>query len=406
MAEAAVRHPSRADWSIMSIMIDTAEPSEHAVSRSPLRFAAIFLGFAVFLLFLWISRPIFIAAFLGLLFAASIMPAVSWLHRYHVPRALAAALLVAAFFALMTGIATLLAPVLQQQGLELQQKLPEAIDRIDHELLRRHILTNALEGGVPPPEAVKVTPARTAALRSVQAETAAAAATLRRSPLRVILGQQLGAMIPYLFPVFSTTVALITGLILVVFLTIFFAADPETYAAGVLHLVPHPHRERGAEVMATMGRSLRAWLVARSIAMLTIGVVVTAVMAVLGVRAAVALGVIAGLLEFVPVFGPIIGAIPAIALGFVDSPQKALAVLIAFIIIQQLEGNVLIPLLLQRAVEVPPALSLIGIASLGMVLGVLGVVIAEPLVAVMLVAVKMLYVAPLLHDTSVPEETV
>jgi len=345
--------------------------------NSPLRFATIFLSVGVFLLFIWISRSIFIAAFLGILFAVSIMPAVEWLHRFRVPRGLGAAAIVALVFALLAGIAVLLAPVLQQQGVELQQKLPEAIDRIDRELLKRHILPNAAD-----------------------------AATQQHSPLRGILRQQAGAVIPYLFPFFSTTIASMTGLILVIFLTIFFAADPKTYTEGILHLLPRAHRERGGEVLATMGRSLRAWLVARSIAMVTIGAIVTAVMAILGVRASVALGVIAGLLEFVPVFGPIIGAIPAIALGFVDSPQKALAVLIAFVIIQQLEGNVLIPLLLQKAVEVPPALSLIGIASLGIVLGVLGVVIAEPLVAVALVAVKMLYVEPVRHDATVQPETV
>jgi predicted PurR-regulated permease PerM len=378
----------------------------HAAWRSPLRFAAIFFGVAALLLFLWISRPIFIAAFLGLLFGVSISPAVAWLHRYHVPRGIGAALLVGALFAGLTGIAFLLAPVLQKQMLEVKERLPEAIDRIDQELLSRHVLTNALEGGNPPPAAIRVTPARTAAERAVQAQTASEAAVLRRSPLRVILGQQLGSAIPYLFPVFSTTITAVTGLILVIFLTIFFASEPDVYTRGVLHLVPHVHRARATEVLATMGRSLRAWLVARSIAMVTIGIVVTVVMALLGVRAAVALGVIAGLLEFVPVFGPIVGAIPAIALGFVDSPQKALTVLIAFVVIQQLEGNVLIPLLLQRAVEVPPALSLIGIASLGIVLGVLGVVIAEPLVAVTLVAVKMLYVEPQMGDTVAADETV
>lgn len=387
-------------------MNDSMPDPWRAAWRSPLRFAAIFFGVAVFLVFLWISRPIFVAAFLGLLFGVTIAPAVEWLHRYHIPRGVGASLFVALLFAALTGIAFLLAPVLQQQTLELKQKLPEAIDRIDRELLNAHVLTNALEGGQPPPAAVRVTPAKTAALRAVQAQTASEAAILRRSPLRVILGQQLGSAIPYLFPVFSTTIAAGTGLILVIFLTIFFAANPDVYTRGVLHLVPHGSRARATEVLATMGRSLRAWLAARSIAMVTIGVVVAAVMAVMGVRAAVALGVIAGLLEFVPVFGPIIGAIPAIALGFVDSPQKALAVLIAFVVIQQLEGNVLIPLLLQRAVEVPPALSLIGIASLGMVLGVLGVVIAEPLVAVTLVAVKMLYVEQEMGDTVAAEETV
>jgi predicted PurR-regulated permease PerM len=389
---------------IASVIEDavTAE-SWRASWRSPLRFAAIVLGVLVLLLFLWVSRSIFVLAFLGLLFGVSIMPAVDWLHRFRVPRGVGSALVVALFFAALAEVVALLAPVLQEQARELQQRIPEAIDRIDRELLRRHILTNALEGGQPPPAALKVIAAKTAAQRAVQDQTAADAAALRRSPLRVILGQQLGAVIPYLFPFFSTTLAALTGLILVVFLAIFIAADPEIYKRGVLHLMPRAHRPRANEVLQTMGRSLRAWLIARSIAMVTIGVVVTATMALLGVRAFVALGVIAGLLEFVPVFGPIIGAIPAIALGFVDSPQKALAVAIAFVIIQQLEGNVLIPILLQKAVEVPPALSLIGIASLAMVLGILGVVIAEPLVAVTLVAVKMLYVEPVVGDKMIEE---
>jgi predicted PurR-regulated permease PerM len=384
---------------------DVTVASWRAAWRSPLRFTGILFGVAILLVFLWISRSIFVAAFLGILFGVSIMPAVTWLHRFRVPRGLGAALIVAVFFAMLAGVASLLAPVLQKQALELKQKLPEAMDRIDRELLRRHILTNALEGGQAPPEAVHVTPAKTAAQRAVQAQTAAEGAALRYSPLRVIFGQQIGGVVPYLFPVFSTTMAAVTGLILVVFLTIFFAADPDTYTQGVLHLVPHDHRARMTEVLATMGRSLRAWFAARSIAMITIGVVVTAAMAILGVRASVALGVIAGLLEFVPVFGPIVGAIPAIALGFVDSPQKALAVLVVFIVIQQFEGNLLIPLLLQKAVEVPPALSLMGIAAMGMVLGVLGVVIAEPLVAVALVAVKMLYVEPVIGDKMTPDET-
>lgn len=364
--------------------------------RSPLRFAVFFFGVGVALLILWVSRSILVTAFLGLLFAVSIAPAVAWLHRFRIPRGLGAAMIVSAFFAVLITVALLLAPVLQEQAKELQERLPEAIDRIDRELLKRHILTSALEGG-------QTQAAPAAARPGPQTQAAADAAALRRSPLRVILGQQIGGAIPYLFPVFSTAVTAITGLLLVVFLAIFFAADPQMYVGGVLHLVPRARRARAVEVLSTMGRSMRAWLVARSIAMVTIGVVVWAVMAALGVRAPAALGVIAGLLEFVPVFGPIIGAIPAIAVGFVDSPSKALAVLIAFIIIQQLEGNVLIPLLLQKAVEVPPALSLIGIASMAMVLGILGVVIAEPLVAVALVAVKMLYVEPVMGDKMIAD---
>ena len=367
----------------------------------------------VFLLFLWMTRSIFVTVFLGLLFGVSITPAVDWLERLRVPRGAGAGLVVLALFGVLAGIGALLAPVLQEQAAELRMRIPQALDRLDRELLRRHLMTTALEGGPQTQQPVQSPAPKRAAGKPATAQTseAAEAAALLRSPLRVILARQVGGVLPYLFPVFSTALSALTGIILVVFLAIFFAADPLTYMRGVLHLIPRTHRPRMTAVLETMGRTLRAWVIARLIAMLTIGVVVTGTMALLGVRAAVALGVIAGLLEFVPVFGPVIGAIPAIALAFADSPQKAVAVAIAFLIIQQLEGNVLIPMLLQKAVEVPPALSLIGIASMAVVLGILGVLIAEPLVAAALVAVKMLYVESVIGDrvrdearTQVPEQ--
>ncbi len=332
--------------------------------RAASRAIGMFFGVLVLLLFLWITRSILVTSFIGLLFAVAIMPAVDWLQRHHVPRGAGAALIVAVFLAVLVGIGALLAPILQSQATELRQHIPQAIDRIDHELATRHV---------------------------------------NIGPLRALFSSQFEKALPYLFPFFSTTVSAITGIILVVFLIIFFAADPRTYQRGVLHLIQREHRRRATAVLNSMAHALRSWVMARSIAMVTIGLVVTATMALLGVRAAVALGVIAGILEFVPVFGPIIGAIPAIALALADSPQKALWVTIAFIIIQQLEGNVLIPMLLQKAVEIPPALSLIGIACMVIVLGILGVLIAEPLIAAALVAVKMLYVEPVIGDHMVDE---
>jgi predicted PurR-regulated permease PerM len=350
---------------------DVPAESWRAAWRSPLRFSATALGLIVLLLLLWASRSILVTTFIALLFAAPIMPLVDRLERRRIPRGVGAAVVVIVVVAVFAGIGTLLAPVLQEQGNELRQRIPQAIDMLEKELARRHILT-ALDSHAQPGQA--------------------------SAPLRVLLGRQVGNVVPYLFPFFSSTLSALTGLVLALFLTIFFAADPLIYKRGVLHLVPRPHRARVAAVLETIGDSLRAWVLARSIAMVTIGLIVTGVLAALGVRAFVALGVIAGLLEFVPVFGPIVGAIPAIALALADSPHKALWVAIAFLIIQQLEGNVLIPMLLQKAVEVPPALTLIGIGSMTIVLGLVGVLIAEPLVAAALVAVKMLYVEPVIGD--------
>ena len=340
-------------------------------SSSALRVSAIFLGTIVALLFLWTTRSIFVTAFVALLFAVSIMPIVDRLQRFRIPRGIGAAIVVAAVLGVLGGAGALLAPVLQEQGGELRQRIPAAIQLINQQLAKRHVVL----GGSP----------------QTQQQPGAGAG-------QDVFARQLGNIVPYLFPVFSTTVTAITAIVLVLFLTIFFAADPSMHKRGLLHLVPQRHRDRATYVMETVAHSLRSWVVARSVAMVTIGVVVTGVMALLHVRAFVALGVIAGLLEFVPVFGPILGAIPAIALALADSPEKALWVAIAFLIIQQLEGNVLIPMLLQKAVEVPPALSLIGIASMTIVLGVAGALIAEPLVAAGLVVVKMLYVEPVIGD--------
>src|SRR5205823_1886968 len=96
---------------------------------------------------LWLTRSILVTTFIGLLFAVAIMPAVDWLERHRVPRALGAAIVVLAIFGALFAIATLLAPVLQGQAGELRQRIPEAVDRIEQELLRRHIISTSVEGG-------------------------------------------------------------------------------------------------------------------------------------------------------------------------------------------------------------------------------------------------------------------
>ena len=126
--------------------------------------------------------------------------------------------------------------------------------------------------------------------------------------------------------------------------------------------------------------------------MVVIGVVTTVVLLMLGVKAAVPLGFIAGLLEFIPTVGPILSAVPAVAMGFVDSPEKALAVIIAYVAIQLLENNLLIPLLMREGMDLPPALTMVAQALMTLVFGFLGLLCAVPVLAATMVAVKMLYV--------------
>jgi predicted PurR-regulated permease PerM len=149
-----------------------------------------------------------------------------------------------------------------------------------------------------------------------------------------------------------------------------------------------------------MATVLRKWLVTQLIAMLTIGVVSTIALLVLGVKAAVALGVIAGLLEFVPTLGPILSAVPAIAMGFLDSPGKAAAVALAYLVIQQMEGHILIPMLMKEGMDLPPALTIVTQGVMALLFGFLGLMVAVPLLAAVIVPIKLLYVEGVVGDSA------
>lgn len=202
----------------------------------------------------------------------------------------------------------------------------------------------------------------------------------------------------YLFPFLTSTFVVLAGLVLVVFLAIYVAADPFTYKRGILQLFPMRARGRAREVLSALSLVLRKWLVTQLIAMVVIGVVTTVVLYLLDVEGALPLGIIAGLLEFIPNIGPILSAIPAIAMGFVESPEKALWVALAYWAIQFLENQLLIPLLMQEGVDLPPALTLLAQAVLAIVFGFLGLFVAVPLVAAGLVTVRMLYVEDIVGE--------
>ena len=132
--------------------------------------------------------------------------------------------------------------------------------------------------------------------------------------------------------------------------------------------------------------------------MVIIGALTTAALLLLDVRAAVALGIIAGILEFVPYFGPILSSVPAIAMGFLDGPEKALWVALTYLVIQQVEGNVVTPLLMKEGLDLPPALTIIGQSVMALAFGFVGLVIAMPLLGAVMVPIKLLYVQDVVGD--------
>jgi predicted PurR-regulated permease PerM len=165
-----------------------------------------------------------------------------------------------------------------------------------------------------------------------------------------------------------------------------------------MHLFPHEARPRAQEVLSETAVMLRRWLLAQFISMVLVGVLTAVVLLLLGVKAALALGIIAGILEFIPIAGPVIASVPGIAMGFLDGPEKAVYVALAYVVIQQAEANLLYPLLMKKGLELPPVLTIFTQGVMSIVFGFLGLLVAVPMLAAVIVPVKMLYVRDVVGD--------
>jgi predicted PurR-regulated permease PerM len=380
-------------------------------SKDVARAAGLVLGIYLALQLLWFAHELVLVAFLGILFGLAVEAGVDRLERYRVPRGVAAAAIVLTFFGLLVGIGAMIAPTIREQSVVLRTRIPEAVDRAQDWIQQRQRgMFGFVFGRGDSTAAGGSTTARdsigpTAALppdttRARPDSGGVGADTTPRSNERLsgLLGRQLSGATRYVFPFLSQTFAVFAGIILIIFMAIYIASDPNTYHRGLMHLFPHGMRDRAGDVLSAMATVLRRWLVTQLIAMTAIGTVTTVALLIMDVKAAFALGLIAGLLEFVPTVGPILSAVPAVFMGFLDSPEKALMVAILYVGIQFLENHLLIPMLMKGGVDIPPVLTILGQALFTLLFGFLGLMVAVPALAASMVAVKMLYVERVVGD--------
>ena len=184
----------------------------------------------------------------------------------------------------------------------------------------------------------------------------------------------------------------LADVVLVLFLAAYFAADPRSYRRGLMHLLPQSVRERAGRALDASGVALRKWLIGQLVAMVAVGVLTGIGLTLLGVPLAVPLAILMMLLDFVPVIGPFVAAIPGVLIAFSQSPELGLYAALVYLGVQFVEGNIVMPLAQKWAVSVPPALSLLGIVAFGLVFGVIGVLFAMPLLVVTMVLVQKLYI--------------
>ncbi len=206
--------------------------------------------------------------------------------------------------------------------------------------------------------------------------------------------------------IFSTTAGTVANFFIMILLAIYLASEPQFYMRGFIRLFPKGHRTRARDVLNQIGLTLHWWLIGKAGSMIFIGLLTWIGMSIHGIPLALTLGLIAGLLSFIPNFGPILSAIPALLLAFIQSPATALYVLVLYVGVQLIESNLVTPIIERNTIELPPAITILFQLALAVIVGGLGLVLATPLLAVIMVVIQMVYIQDVLGDSSVLDDTI
>ena len=311
-------------------------------------------------LLLWQLANVLLLGFAGVLIAVFLRACANAVHRLtRLPEGWALALVLLLLVALIGLGAWLLLPPIVGQIEQLLISLPGLIAQLEAQ--------------------VKAVPA----LRTLT----------QQSPSFNALVSRAMTLVTSLSSTLFTTVGAFANIFLVIVIGIFLAATPKLYRQDLLRLVPVTARERARQLIGKLGATLRDWLLGELLAMLMVAVCTALGLWLVGVPYALTLGIAAGLLDFIPYLGPVLSTAPS-ALIALTSGGVGLAVwaVLIHIIVQQLEGNLFQPLIQKEAVSIPPALLLLTLVAFGQLFGLLGLIVATPLLAVGIVVVKELYV--------------
>ena len=321
--------------------------------------------FLVVGLVLWNAAEIFLLAFAGILVAVFLgTPAHFVSSRTPVPHGLALALTVVALLALGLGAGWWIGPRILDEADQLIERLPSSLEQVRE---RAETLPGGAYLVAMVPEDVDLQGAATGLVSRVTGTAAAAWDGMAKLVFVMILG-------------------------------LFLASNPGLYRRGAVRLFPKAWRERVREVLERIGRTLRGWVLGQLIAMIVVGAVTTLGLWLIGIPLPLVLGLIAGLLEFIPILGPTIAFVPAGLLALSVGTDALLWTVGLYVLIQQLEGNVLVPLIQRGAVHLPPALTVLAVFVGGALFGLVGLLVATPLLAVIVVLVKVLYLREVLDQ--------
>jgi len=379
---------------------------------------------------IYLTSDILVLCFAGLLFAVFISAPADLLAKHtKIKRTPAIVLVLITFAAIVLGGGYFMGYTITKQAQELNRTLPGALVQFANDMEKRF---------APPPPAEPAKDTATSPASQTATTSAPAAPTVIASTdtapsatstapatapgdnhwITEKLSQVRQATTDFFFSesfvshagsitggVVSSTFGIIGDVVVVVGVGLFFALNPKLYTQGMAKLIPVSHRTRFSKILAEVGEQLQWWFVGQLCSMISIALLTYLGLSILRIPMAITLAMLAGLMNFIPNFGPLLAAAPAVLIAFAPqgdhtslNPARAGWVILMYVIIQLLEGWVITPFFQQRAVELPPALIIISQVVFALLLGPLGLVLATPILAATIVIVRMIYIEDILGD--------
>ncbi|MDV2994587.1 MAG: putative transport protein YhhT [Chroococcidiopsis sp. SAG 2025] len=318
------------------------------------------IALVISLYILWQIRQVVLLLFAAVVLATVLNQVVRRIQRYRIKRGIAIAITMAILLALIVGFFAFIVPRIINQLEELVSVLPQVSVRIRTWL-------DWLQSIVP-------------------------GAILEQFRVLENLPQQLqnwiAGLLGNFFVLLNNSLAAILSFLLFLVLTIMLLANPSRYRDIFILGFPSFYRQRINEILSESEESLVGWIQGTLIAMVVIGLVSFIGLSILGVPLPLVNATLAGLLEFIPNVGPTLSVIPPALLSLLDAPWKAGAVILLYIVIQQFESLVLVPLIMKQEVDLMPVFTILSVVVFASLFGFLGLFLAIPLLIVLQIWLK------------------
>lgn len=350
-----------------------SRPNSATIARSTFVIFGIAIGLFVF----WLIKDILLLTLTAVVFAVLLTSPIRYFVRRGLPRPLALIFTIVLIIAVIAISTALILPDLGEQFRILAvNTIPAAVKTLETELT--------------PDKLAQAIPFLQDVLKGLNI-----ADLTKQISDQILL--YLAGVPGFLGNILSTLISIL----IIIFLSLYFVADPEMHWRGLIRLIPLPYRPRAREILSKLDLTLRRFLQAQVVLMIMTGAATTIGLILLRLPLAGVLGVITGIFSFIPNFGPIIAIIPIMAVAIINPTSNFALVLLVFFLIQFLISQIVAPLLLGQEVNLPPAMILLSQIVAGILFGFLGILLSVPLAAMGSVLIREIYVRDILGDTDV-----